>query len=1749
VPSATAVFKAVADFASLNSEVDKTAAKLTALKSLASDPASSKAFESNVSKMATAQSKLRGETDKLTTSLQRGEEAATKSADKHTIALNKEQQAASSKLDMVQKLSASLANLVNSEKDASSSSDGHSTALGKEKNAAKDATTAHKAHSAALKDVARDTDDAARSSDKLGDSNRRTGSSAQQSKGYFASLSSELKNYSSSSKDADSSSSKFLRTLLLMVAPALPAFIGGLIGSIVALGGALIGILGAAAPAAGAIAALGPAALAAAGAVGTALLAFKGIGTALKALQSAQSQSAQSAASDAQAAASATRGLANAQDALANAERSRAQAEVQGEKDVAAADKALAQAHKDVQTALASLNAEREKAVRDLIDMQNAEIDARLSVESAEIALIDAQQNQAAVNASATSTALDKRKADLQVAEAEQRLAEARISSSRATEDNTKAQADGVNGAANVVNASNQVASAKDAETQAVENAADARVTAADRMLSADQSVTQAQRSLEAALEQVSSAANKQNAAQTALATAMSHLAPAGQQFVYFLQSLIPLVDKITGAAEGAFLPGLETAIKAVIPLVDSVAIPSIKAFGAVLSSLANDGAAELNSFQKDFLSFGTGEGPKLVDNFGHILLNLLSVIENLSMAAVPLLDWLTKLTLAWSEHIKATTQAARDTGQLTDFFVKVKDILSLLGNILKNVGGILYQVFAAAAPLGERLLTSFEELTKKTNDYLHTAEGFGKLKKYFDDMEPSIRIILQLLGMLATSIIGTGASKTTYELLVAVRDNLVPAFQRLAAAMKDVSLSIGQQLIEIISKLADVLTNLVNAGGGGGLSAFVTILNIFASVLQAITSVPYIAELGVWLLAIAGGLKAIKLIGSITGLSSVAGGINALAGRSASYLAGEAAPVKASPTSFVGGVKSAVAGETATPRTITARAGAAVGGAAMSVFKPGTPAASPVQTAVPAGAAPFYPPGTPRSAPAAPSRLSAVAGSVGRGAVAVGRVAGGIAGSIGGGLAGAAIGQAVGGDTGAAVGGIAGSIAGSFAPEVISAGLAKIKPLAEAAKSALSGVASTLSGAVASAAGSAASGLGKAVGSALQVAGAVASAAGSYIKLGVETLAANAKQLLFAAGSAIVKGATAAWAAVQWLLNAAMDANPIGLVVLAIAALVAAFIYAWTHSETFRNIVIGALDAVGAFFTAVWTNVIKPIVDLFLEGLQQLGDAGTWLWVNAIKPALDFMGAAFGFLWNTLVKPVIDSLVRAFQDTGNAALWLWNNAIKPALDFIGGAFTGIYNNILLPIFNGFMGVVHLLGDTFTNVIGAIEGAWNRLGDIAKGPVNFVIDVVYNRGIVPLWNGLAGVFGLGKLAPAALLAEGGVLPGYAPGRDSVPVVLSPGEGVLVPEAVRGLGPDFVYKANEFYSGGRAKPAGGNRFAGGGVVGDVTGAIASMVSDPVGSVRTLFGGVSDDAGRVPGSGGFTDVMKAIPSKVIDAVIEKAKDYAARAAAAAAALANAGASGLLQGGGAGVEQWRATGLAALTAENQALENIGALLMQMSTESGGNPTVVNQWDSNWQAGHPSVGLMQVIAGTYAAYKDARFDKGPYSYGVSVDPMANITSAIKYTVAAYGSLAAGWKGHGYADGGVVTASGPGGGDSVPAMLTPGEFVLSRGVSEALGLDLLTRLNASGGVHAADLFSPVGRASVQRFALGGAVRAGLDAALSAGSSSTVVHGASSSDSSRDVVINTNIYNPVAETASDSAAARMRSLSLMGMFS
>jgi hypothetical protein len=474
---------------------------------------------------------------------------------------------------------------------------------------------------------------------------------------------------------------------------------------------------------------------------------------------------------------------------------------------------------------------------------------------------------------------------------------------------------------------------------------------------------------------------------------------------------------------------------------------------------------------------------------------------------------------------------------------------------------------------------------------------------------------------------------------------------------------------------------------------------------------------------------------------------------------------------------------------------------------------------------------------------------------------------------------------------------------------------------------------AVASAVKDAAAGLlavGSAAASAALDVGALALA---WVRVGIESAISGAVFLATALAEGVVSAATAVWTAAQWLLNAALDANPIGIVILAIGALVAIVILVAKNFDFFKGIVIACWDGIKIASQAAWDYVLHPIFNFITEVIKGVGDVFVWLWHNVVEP-----------VWAG-IKVVFDAL---------------------------------------------MGGVHAIADSFNWAIGVIQTAWNKLGDIAKAPVNFVIDMVYNHGIVPVWNGIAGVFGLGQLQPAALLAEGGVIPGYAPGVDTVPALLSRGEGILVPEAVRGLGADFVYAANTHFSGGRA--SGGPGFADGGIVGAVGGAVSSawdsisgVFTDPVGTVKKLFAGVTGAVNGVPGSGLLHQALIGIPGKVIDAVIAKAKDLVASIG-----------STLTGGGPAALDGWITTALNLMGMPLTYLPGIHSLVMH---ESGGNPNAINLTDSNAAAGHPSQGLMQTIPGTYAAYVLPSLANLPIT-----NPISNITAGVRYAMANYG-------------------------------------------------------------------------------------------------------------------------------------------------
>lgn len=93
------------------------------------------------------------------------------------------------------------------------------------------------------------------------------------------------------------------------------------------------------------------------------------------------------------------------------------------------------------------------------------------------------------------------------------------------------------------------------------------------------------------------------------------------------------------------------------------------------------------------------------------------------------------------------------------------------------------------------------------------------------------------------------------------------------------------------------------------------------------------------------------------------------------------------------------------------------------------------------------------------------------------------------------------------------------------------------------------------------------------------------------------------ALGITAVNAAATAYTAVQSALNVVLALNPIGLVVLALAALVAGIVIAYKNSETFRDIVNTALEAVKTAFTTLATAALG-VIDSILAGYQALASA-----------------------------------------------------------------------------------------------------------------------------------------------------------------------------------------------------------------------------------------------------------------------------------------------------------------------------------------------------------------------------------------------------------------------------------------------------------------------------------------------------------------------------------------------------------------
>jgi phage-related protein len=137
-------------------------------------------------------------------------------------------------------------------------------------------------------------------------------------------------------------------------------------------------------------------------------------------------------------------------------------------------------------------------------------------------------------------------------------------------------------------------------------------------------------------------------------------------------------------------------------------------------------------------------------------------------------------------------------------------------------------------------------------------------------------------------------------------------------------------------------------------------------------------------------------------------------------------------------------------------------------------------------------------------------------------------------------------------------------------------------------------------------------------------------VKAVAHAAAVTAKTAALVASKVAIAAATAA----QWLWNAAMTANPIGIIIAAIGALIAAIVLIAKNWDTIRDKTVEIWNNIVGFLTGVWEN----ITGFFKDAWQGIADFFISIWTNIadfFSGIWDTISSVFLSVWNGIVDGV----------------------------------------------------------------------------------------------------------------------------------------------------------------------------------------------------------------------------------------------------------------------------------------------------------------------------------------------------------------------------------------------------------------------------------------------------------------------------------------------------------------------------------
>lgn len=351
-------------------------------------------------------------------------------------------------------------------------------------------------------------------------------------------------------------------------------------------------------------------------------------------------------------------------------------------------------------------------------------------------------------------------------------------------------------------------------------------------------------------------------------------VAPQVKEFAKFIFSLRPELHKLQSAASAGLLPGVEAGIRKLIPLMPMVT-GEIGFMAQMFGRLATSAGQMIGGWGKDLqllLRSSTG----VMGNFGVGMLSTVSAMKDMMVVAIPLTEWVGSLAKEFGKYLATTSAANRANGDMAAFFERTKNVLSVLGNILRNVGVALRNTFGAGVDLGNDMLVSLEKLTRQWAEWTGSVAGKNVLKDWFENARGPLEAMGRLISNISTTFKDLGEKLDLENIIDKINNQIVPALANLAETA-------GQVFTTALIDLAGSLVNIFAAMATetGPLTIFVQTLGFMAAALVKLYETsPQLLALINALLLLKGLFFAFKVAGFVTGITAlkvVLGGLIAL--------------------------------------------------------------------------------------------------------------------------------------------------------------------------------------------------------------------------------------------------------------------------------------------------------------------------------------------------------------------------------------------------------------------------------------------------------------------------------------------------------------------------------------------------------------------------------------------------------------------------------------------------------------------------------------------------------------------------------------------------------------------------------------------------------------------------------------------------------------------------------------------------------